>query len=154
MISAIPVAACLSARTCQAAEVLRAEKLGGGLALNIAIMHELWLGDESRWAGYFAILPKGGERTLPMFWSDAQLSELDGVGGYTHARFFVSSRLFFFTIQDTSITVQTPPMCMPTSVNDPPPPPCRIEIKINGTKRIAGQEVSAERHRLGGAREG
>jgi hypothetical protein len=58
VISAIPKAACLSARTCKVAELLRAEKLGGGLALNVAIMYELWLGDKSRWAGYFKILPQ------------------------------------------------------------------------------------------------
>ena len=84
IITAIPFKACLSARTCAAAELLRAEQLGGGLALNIAIMHELWLGEKSRWAGYFAILPKGGERTLPMFWPDDLLAELEGTDLLMH----------------------------------------------------------------------
>ena len=65
VVTAIPKAACLSARTCSCAAALRAERLGGGLALNIAIMHERALGERSRWAGYFAVLPRRGERGRP-----------------------------------------------------------------------------------------
>ena len=75
-----------SARALHRAAELRAERLGGGLALNIAIMHERRLGDASRWAGYFAVLPKRGERTLPMFWSESELRHLRGTDLLIHVR--------------------------------------------------------------------
>ena len=78
LVASIPKASCLSARTCSCAAALRAERLGGGLALNIAIMHERALGERSRWAGYFAVLPRRGERGLPMFWSEEQRRRLRG----------------------------------------------------------------------------
>ena len=84
VVTAIPKAACLSARTCSVAETLREARLGGGLALNIAIMHERSLGEGSRWAGYFAVLPARGERTLPMFWTSAQLEHLRGTDLLRH----------------------------------------------------------------------
>ena len=84
VVTAIPKAACLSARTCSVAETLREARLGGGLALNIAIMHERSLGEGSRWAGYFAVLPARGERTLPMFWTSAQLAHLRGTDLLRH----------------------------------------------------------------------
>ena len=86
LLPAIPKASCLSARTASCAAELRAERLGGGLALNIAIMHERRLGDASRWAGYFAVLPKRGERTLPMFWSESELRHLRGTDLLIHVR--------------------------------------------------------------------
>ena len=86
VVPAIPKASCLSARTASCAAELRAERLGGGLALNVAIMHERRLGDASRWAGYFAVLPKRGERTLPMFWSESELRRLRGTDLLTHVR--------------------------------------------------------------------
>ena len=55
LVASIPKASCLSARTCSCAAALRAERPGGGLAPNIAIMHERALGERSRWAGYFAV---------------------------------------------------------------------------------------------------
>ena len=84
VVTAIPKAACLSARTCSVAEQLKAARLGGGLALNIAILHERSLGERSRWAGYFAVLPAKGERTLPMFWTDRQLQTLQGTDLLKH----------------------------------------------------------------------
>ncbi|EFN55406.1 hypothetical protein CHLNCDRAFT_134525 [Chlorella variabilis] len=73
---AIPKAACLSIRTTQLADVIEAEELGGGLGLVLAVMHEMSLGAESRWHGYFAALPP--REYLPLFWSDAQLRLLAG----------------------------------------------------------------------------
>ena len=84
VVTAIPKAACLSARTCSVAETLKAARLGGGLALNIAILHERSLGERSRWAGYFAVLPAKGERTLPMFWTEQQLQTLQGTDLLKH----------------------------------------------------------------------
>lgn len=78
LVRSIPKSACLSARTSSCAPQLQAERLGGGLALNIAIMHERSLREKSKWHGYFAVLPHRGERTLPMFWPDAALQTLRG----------------------------------------------------------------------------
>ena len=78
VVRSIPKSACLSARTSSCAPQLQAERLGGGLALNIAIMHERSLREKSKWHGYFAVLPHRGERTLPMFWPDAALQTLRG----------------------------------------------------------------------------
>ena len=78
VVRSIPKRACLSARTSSCAPQLRAERLGGGLALNIAIMHERSLGELSAWHGYFAVLPDRGERTLPMFWPESALRALRG----------------------------------------------------------------------------
>ena len=58
VVTAIPKAACLSARTCSVAETLRAARLGGGLALNIAIMHER----VSRRAGPLGRILRGASR--------------------------------------------------------------------------------------------
>jgi SET domain-containing protein 6 len=78
VVRSIPKSACLSARTSSCAPQLQAERLGGGLALNIAIMHERSLREKSKWHGYFAVLPHRGERTLPMFWPNAALQTLRG----------------------------------------------------------------------------
>lgn len=45
----IPKAACLSIRTTQLADVIEAEELGGGLGLVLAVLHEMSLGEESKW---------------------------------------------------------------------------------------------------------
>jgi SET domain-containing protein 6 len=45
----IPKAACLSTRTTQLADVIEAEELGGGLGLVLAVLHEMSLGEESKW---------------------------------------------------------------------------------------------------------
>jgi SET domain-containing protein 6 len=45
----IPRTAILSRRTTQLAKVLEAERLGGGLALTIAVMYEYSLGHNSQW---------------------------------------------------------------------------------------------------------
>ena len=78
VVRSIPKSACLSARTSSCAPQLQAERLGGGLALNIAIMHERSLREKSKWHGYFAVLPHRGERALPMFWPNAALQTLRG----------------------------------------------------------------------------
>jgi SET domain-containing protein 6 len=45
----IPKAACLSTRTSSMADLIDAERLGGGLGLVVAVMHEMSLGEESKW---------------------------------------------------------------------------------------------------------
>ncbi len=45
----IPKAACLSIRTTQLADVIEAEELGGGLGLVLAVLHEMSLGQDSKW---------------------------------------------------------------------------------------------------------
>eukprot|EP00879_Flechtneria_rotunda_P025114 GHRR01026673.1.p1 GENE.GHRR01026673.1~~GHRR01026673.1.p1 ORF type:complete len:166 (+),score=26.70 GHRR01026673.1:2253-2750(+) len=72
----IPRTTILSPCTTQLARILEQEKLGGGLALTIAVMYEASLGAASRWAGYFASLPS--REYLPMFWTDEELSLLAG----------------------------------------------------------------------------
>lgn len=49
LLCVIPRSAILSPRTSQLAAVLEAERLGGGLALTIAVMYEASLGQESKW---------------------------------------------------------------------------------------------------------
>ena len=51
VLGTVPAAACLSVRTTSAAEVIEAERLGGGLGLVLAVAHEQTLGDKSRWCG-------------------------------------------------------------------------------------------------------
>ncbi|PSC69948.1 SET domain-containing [Micractinium conductrix] len=72
----IPKAACLSIRTTQLADIIEEEELGGGLGLVLAVLHEMSLGEESTWHGYFRALPP--REYLPLFWSDAQLKWLQG----------------------------------------------------------------------------
>ncbi|KAF6262972.1 hypothetical protein COO60DRAFT_557117 [Scenedesmus sp. NREL 46B-D3] len=76
LLCVIPRSAILSPRTTQPAQILEAEKLGGGLALTIAVMYEASLGKASKWAGYFASLP--AREYLPMFWSQDELDALAG----------------------------------------------------------------------------
>ena len=45
----IPKAACLSCRTTELSDVIEAEELGGGLGLVLAVLHEMSLGEESKW---------------------------------------------------------------------------------------------------------
>lgn len=49
LLCVIPRTAILSPRTTQLAQILEAEKLGGGLALTIAVMYEASLGIASKW---------------------------------------------------------------------------------------------------------
>ncbi|PRW44560.1 ribosomal lysine N-methyltransferase 3 [Chlorella sorokiniana] len=72
----IPKDACLSIRTTQLADVIEAEELGGGLGLVLAVLHEMSLGEDSNWHGYFQACPP--REYLPLFWSDAQLALLQG----------------------------------------------------------------------------
>ncbi|KAI7837623.1 hypothetical protein COHA_008549 [Chlorella ohadii] len=72
----IPKAACLSIRTTQLADVIEAEELGGGLGLVLAVLHEMSLGQDSKWHGYFQACPS--REYVPLFWSDGQLALLAG----------------------------------------------------------------------------
>lgn len=45
----IPKAACISVRTTELADVIEAEELGGGLGLVLAVLHEMSLGQRSKW---------------------------------------------------------------------------------------------------------
>ncbi|KAL4439191.1 hypothetical protein ABPG77_004093 [Micractinium sp. CCAP 211/92] len=72
----IPKAACISVRTTELADVIEAEELGGGLGLVLAVLHEMSLGQRSKWHGYFQALQR--REYLPLFWSDAQLALLRG----------------------------------------------------------------------------
>jgi hypothetical protein len=45
----IPKAACLSIRTTELADVIETEQLGGGLGLVLAVLHEMSLGEASKW---------------------------------------------------------------------------------------------------------
>ena len=49
VLGSIPAPACLSVRTSTAAAVIEEERLGGGLGLVVAVMHELALGSKSHW---------------------------------------------------------------------------------------------------------
>lgn len=49
LLCVIPRSAILSPRTTQLADILESEKLGGGLALTIAVMYEASLGTGSKW---------------------------------------------------------------------------------------------------------
>lgn len=77
----IPKSCVLSAVNSRAVgEAVVRARLGGGLALNATAACEL-LGRGragSFWAGYGAILPLEGERTLPMFWSEEERRALGG----------------------------------------------------------------------------
>ncbi|KAL6074480.1 Ribosomal lysine N-methyltransferase 4 [Balamuthia mandrillaris] len=72
----VPRQALLSPETCQIADLLKdlAEQ-NSWMALILAMMYES-LQPDSRWAPYFAVLPK--ELTTPLFWSEEDLAELIG----------------------------------------------------------------------------
>ena len=77
----IPKSCVLSAANSRrAGEAVARAHLGGGLALNAVVACELLGRDAagSFWAGYGAILPLGGERTLPMFWNEEDREALVG----------------------------------------------------------------------------
>eukprot|EP00198_Chlamydomonas_reinhardtii_P003225 XP_001692561.1 predicted protein [Chlamydomonas reinhardtii] len=61
---------------CGLRDVLRAERLGGGLALVAAVMYEAARGPASKWHGYLRSLP--AREYLPVFWSARQLQQLAG----------------------------------------------------------------------------
>jgi hypothetical protein len=67
-LASIPKAAVLSRRTAACAALLEARRLGGGLALAVAVMGELLRGDRSRWHGYLRTLPLEGEAGVPALW--------------------------------------------------------------------------------------
>lgn len=72
----IPKAACISTRTASLAGLLEAERLGGGLGLVTAVMHEMSLGADSRWHGYFLAAPR--REYLPVFWAQEEVLLLQG----------------------------------------------------------------------------
>jgi SET domain-containing protein 6 len=61
---------------------VRAGGLGGGLALNVTIAMALLGGPSSTagsfWDGYAEILPRRGERSLPMYWDEDERRSLTG----------------------------------------------------------------------------
>ena len=65
-------------------EAVEGARLGGGLALNVVAVGELFGDDETAreakgfWDGFRAILPRRGERSLPMFWDAELRAELRG----------------------------------------------------------------------------
>jgi len=65
-------------------EAVEGARLGGGLALNVVAVGELFGDDETAreakgfWDGFRAILPRRGERSLPMFWDAELRDELRG----------------------------------------------------------------------------
>lgn len=52
------------------------EELGPWLSLMLVMVYEYLLGDRSRWAAYFQVLPRKFDSL--MFWSTAELQELQG----------------------------------------------------------------------------
>ncbi|KAG2434596.1 hypothetical protein HXX76_007491 [Chlamydomonas incerta] len=76
VLATLPRGAVLSAASCGLAAVLRAERLGGGLALVAGVMYEAARGPASKWHGYLRSLPR--REYLPVFWSRAQLEALGG----------------------------------------------------------------------------
>ncbi|KAG2499786.1 hypothetical protein HYH03_002083 [Edaphochlamys debaryana] len=76
VLATIPRSTVLSARNSGLADVLRAERLGGGLALVAGVMYEAARGPQSKWYGYLASLPY--REFVPAFWGDVQLRRLRG----------------------------------------------------------------------------
>lgn len=72
----IPKSACISVRTSSIADVLERERLGGGLGLTVALLHEMSLGTESKWCEYIESMPR--REYLPVFWTEAELQSLQG----------------------------------------------------------------------------
>lgn len=73
----IPKTACITPDSCSIHDIIAAEGLGGGLALVVAVMHEVTLGHASKWVGYFASMPR--REYLPgLFWSSSEIAELQG----------------------------------------------------------------------------
>jgi SET domain-containing protein 6 len=65
----IPKDAVLSRRTSACSHLLEKQRLGGGLALTVAVMCELLRGERSRWGGYLRTLPwRTGEAGVPALW--------------------------------------------------------------------------------------
>ena len=56
VLASIPAEACLSVRTASCADTLEQEQLGGGLALILAVMHEVSLGAASKWCAHGSLV--------------------------------------------------------------------------------------------------
>eukprot|EP00798_Chlamydomonas_sp_ICE-L_P009048 gene9048-16171_t len=76
LLCTIPKDAIISTRTTSISDILKKEKLGGGLGLTTAVMFEAAIGKKSKWYGYFQSLPK--REYLPVFWSAEELDRLKG----------------------------------------------------------------------------
>jgi SET domain-containing protein 6 len=69
LLARIPKHATLSRHTSSCSALLERQKLGGGLALTVAVMCELLRGELSRWYGYLRTLPwQTGEQGVPALW--------------------------------------------------------------------------------------
>jgi len=90
----IPKNTVVCARNSSSSTAIRSASLGGGLALNASALAERAkaIADERRgmkegkFGGYFKILPRRGERTLPMFWGEDLRRELRGTELERHLR--------------------------------------------------------------------
>ncbi|KAG1672800.1 hypothetical protein FOA52_002788 [Chlamydomonas sp. UWO 241] len=72
----IPKSALLSVKNSEAAGLLEAEAMRGGLGLIVAVMYERAMGAKSKWHGYLSSLPP--REYVPLFWSDEELALLEG----------------------------------------------------------------------------
>lgn len=69
LLARIPKHATLSRHTSSCSALLERQKLGGGLALTVAVMCELLRGELSQWYGYLCTLPwQTGEQGVPALW--------------------------------------------------------------------------------------
>lgn len=75
-LATVPKAAVLSVANSRLAEALEEARIGGGLALVLAVAVEA-ADRGSRWAGYLSTLPPAGEH-LPLLWSPDTLAMLAG----------------------------------------------------------------------------
>ena len=77
----IPKTSLVCANNSVSGDGIREAELGGGLALNACALAERAASLQSAqapFAGYFSILAKYGEQTLPMFWDETLRKELRG----------------------------------------------------------------------------
>ena len=77
----VPKTSLMCARNSESGDGIRDAALGGGLALNACALAERAASLQSArapFAGYFGILAKYGEQTLPMFWDETLRRELRG----------------------------------------------------------------------------
>jgi hypothetical protein len=81
LLARVPKSAVLSRHTSACASLLERQRLGGGLALAVAVMCELLRGEQSRWHGYLRTLPwETGEAGVPALWV-TKSEEEEGEGG-------------------------------------------------------------------------
>lgn len=73
-IARILKSAVLSAHNCTIAKLLRVNRVGGALALVMAVMYEVYLGVQSKWYEYLQSLPDE-ESALPLMWPEEKAKE-------------------------------------------------------------------------------